>query len=443
MVRKKFLAVLMAAAMVGSACPVYAAGAEDVTEWIQEAVEGAKALEMDLAIDAPFSIEAEGVSMEMPISMKGSMKMDMEKELGEVGFSVRMSLAGEEENLDVLMYLDSDHVYATYDGENWECEALDDDSFDDGMDDMDDDVMELFSDDFLEDMAVREGTEDIDGRECVALDLVIDPDDMDDLSALDDVGDTLYSLGQDMQIGEATISLYADSETYLPVQLTFAIPVTADLAEDSIGVMSCDINGTIGFVSFDAVEIEIPAEALASAFSSNGGDDDVFEDDGDDDVFDDEDGADEDIPIAEGETVTVGPSGAEISFTAPDDMVDITYDKSLSDFKTYEVEDGELAISAKGYTTAADEYESDAAYYIDRGETEFAVTEDVEIAGGKAQGLYFKALDSYSDDGVSYTTLRTYMDVNGQCYVFDYTVFDNEEMDDMVELVGEVINSVG
>lgn len=439
MIRKKIGAVLMAAAMVGSACPVYAADAEVVTENIQKAVEGAKALEMDLSVDAPFSIEAEGVSMEMPISMEGSMKMDMGKELGEVGFSVRMSLAGEEENLDVLMYLDSDHVYATYDGENWECEALDDDSFDDGMDDMDDDVMELFSDDFLEDMAVREGMEDINGRECIALDLVIDPDDMDDLSALDDAGDLLYSLGQNMQIGEATISLYADSETYLPVQLTFAIPVTADLAEDSIGVMSCDINGTIDFLSFDAVEIEIPAEALASASSSDGGDDDVFEDDDDDDDA----VSDEDIPIAEGETVTVGPSGAEISFTAPDNMVDTTYDKALSDFKTYEVEDGELEISAKGYTTAADEYESDAAYYVDKEETEFAVTEDVEIAGGRAQGLYFKALDSYSDDGVSYTTLRAYMDVNGQCYVFDYTVFDNEELDDMVEFIGEVINSVG
>src|SRR5699024_262099 len=120
-------------------------------------------------------------------------------------------------------------VYS-YNGETWEYETRDsDDDSDAKVEGVGENISELFSDDFLEAMEIREDMEEIAGKECIVMDFIIEPVNTDDLSVLGDYGDMLYSLNQGLQIGESVITLYADRETYEPVQLTFSIPATADL----------------------------------------------------------------------------------------------------------------------------------------------------------------------------------------------------------------------
>lgn len=447
MMRKNIVIALAAVTALG--CPAAVSAEENagsILEKMEAAMEEAKYFSGSLNIDLPLSMEADGMTLEIPITMKGSVRSDIDAKMAEVNMDLSMSMMGEESNQAYNLYVTEEGTYTQENGEDWYFEASLGDDGDTLSPEM---IQEIISkeDGLLKDAVVADGMEEKAGKTCYKLECTIPAEEHSDILS------EIMDVTMEGSSGDIEIAAYVGEEDFLLYGMDIFASIDGSMEEGVEGSVKCEMELSMDEISYDEVAIEIPEDVLAVKDRpvEELADEDGDEDDGNavDEITVDE-GDDhfemsEEIPVAEGEEVVVGGDDDAICFVAPTDMTDTTFDRSSDSYRSYSIGEGGLSVSIDRYSTVEENLEFDMEYYgSEKNKDDYANVGEITLKTplGDAKGVYYQSVwDASGETSVSYTTACVYVGVDDVCYSFEYTIYDAVEKEDMEAQLQSILDT--
>lgn len=250
----------------GSKAPLTA---REVADKMIEATSKVDSVQSDITckISIDMAIEADGTSFDMDMKMDMAMQTIVSNDpvTGYFKSEVAMQVMGMDETQTSEVYLvqeDGEFVTYTYtpDDESWERTVADEEYQDKMAQGTDYSYLKDIKDD---DLTLAKKTEKVDGKDTYVLSFTVSGD------YLENMGmnlDELMGAGIDMSKISYPMTMYIDSETFLPVRVTVEVDGLSELLNEvmkqSMGDMGADITVDAKFEDFVTVmtyNVEVPA----------------------------------------------------------------------------------------------------------------------------------------------------------------------------------------